>query len=47
MGTDISESATVQSRPAELTVASGRVDINTDADGVIHRTNSTGTTTEG
>ena len=45
MGTDISESATVQSRPAELTVA-GRVDINTDADGVIHRTNSTGTTTE-
>ena len=39
-------SATVQSRPDAL-LTSSRVETNNDVNGEIHRTNSTGTTTEG
>ena len=43
-GMDITESQTVQSRPAELTTASKTVS-NNDADGVIHRSNTSGNVT--
>ena len=43
-GIDITESQTVQSRPAELTTASKTVS-NNDADGVIHRSNTSGNVT--